>query len=205
MDSVRLRHLLTRIVESDDGKAFSEFFDCYYTRLMNFAMIFIPQYDQAEEVVSEVFLKLLNMKGELLKIDRFEGYMFMMVKNHALNFLNLMKREQANILIDDIKDHMTSDFIDPDKRLINNDLQRILTNAIEQLPPKRRLVFKMVKDEGMSHKETAELLELSVRTVEVHLKLAIKDLRRILLSFYEEHKDEIGVSNQRFLSFFLSF
>lgn len=203
MESIRLKHLLTRIVESNDERAFSEFFDHYNIRLMNFAMLFIPQYDQAEEIVSDVFLKLLNKKRELLKIDRFEGYLFMMVKNHALNHLKSKSKDRGNILIDNIEDHLTSDFIEPDKKVINDDLRKFLSIAIQKLPPKRRLVTKMVKDEGMSYKEVAEILELSVRTVEVHLKLAMQDLRKVLQSFYDEHKNEIPISKRRFLSLFI--
>uniref|UniRef100_UPI0035932A16 sigma-70 family RNA polymerase sigma factor n=1 Tax=Aquiflexum sp. TaxID=1872584 RepID=UPI0035932A16 len=72
--------------------------------------------------------------------------------------------------------------------MINNDLGTLLHQVIEQLPPKRGLVFKMVKDENMSYKEVGEILEISERTVEVHLKLAIKDLRKALSHYYDENK-----------------
>lgn len=73
MDPVKLRHLLIRIVEYNNVRAFSAFFDYYYTRLMNLAILFITQYNQAVEVVIEVFLKLLKKKYNLLNIERFEG------------------------------------------------------------------------------------------------------------------------------------
>ncbi len=203
MNSIRLRHLLSQIVIDNDRRAFSVFFDYYNTRLMNLAMLYITQYDQAEEVVSEVFLKLLSMKEKLLKIERFEGYLFMMVKNHALNHLKSMKKSKDDILIDDIKDHLTTDLIDPDKKLINDDLRVELNQAIQKLPPKRRLVFKMVKDEGMSYREVANILDISERTIEVHLKLAIQDLRIELKSYYDEHKNDLKIGKQRFLSMLL--
>jgi len=202
MDPIKLKHLLTRIVNSNDEKAYSEFFDHYYTRLMNLAMIYLPQYSLAEEVVSDVIYKILLKKSELQDIKNFEGYLFKMVKNHSLNALRL-KKNKSSIVIDDIQDHLTTDFIDPDKKLINDNLKQRLNQAIQMLPPKRRLVFKMIKDEGMSYKETAEILELSHRTVEVHLKLAIQNLRTVLDSFYKEHVNDIPVSKQIFMSIFL--
>jgi len=202
MDPIKLKHLLTRIVKSNDEKAFSEFFDYYHTRLINLAMIFLTQFNQAEDVVSDVLYKLLLRRSELLNIDNFEGYLFKMVKNHALNALKF-KKNKTNIVIDDIQDHVTTDFIDADKKLMNDDLKRLLNQAVQMLPPKRRLVFKMIKDEGMSYKETAEILELSQRTVEVHLKLAIQNLREVLDSYYQEHVKDIPVSKQIFMSFFL--
>lgn len=203
MTALQLKHLLTRIVHHNDERAFSTLFDCYYTRLMNLAMLFIPQYDQSQEIVSEVFVQLLKKKQDLLKIERFEGYLFTMVKNRALNFLKSRIKTQGHILIDDLEDHLTSDYILPDEKLINDDLRLALVNAIQQLPPKRRLAFKMVKDEGMSYKEVAAILDISERTVEVHLKLAIQNLRIVLEDFYEEHKSDLPLTKQRFLSIFL--
>ena len=199
MNPVKLRHLIIRMVEHDDERAFSTFFDYYHTRLMNLAMLFITQYDQAEEVVSDVFLKLLKKRHDLLNIERFEGYLFAMVKNHALNYIKLKNKEGGNILIDNIQDHLTSDFIEPEAKLINDELRNILNSAIQKLPPKRRLAFKMVKDEGMSYKEVAEILDISERTVEVHLKLAIQDLRQVLHTFYTTDKMGQPISKQRFL------
>lgn len=203
MNPIKLRHLLSRIVEKNDEKAFSEFFDHYHTRLINLALLFLPRYDLAEDVVSEVLLKLLQKKETLLEIRNFEGYLFKMVKNKSLNLLKSNAKDLGNIQIDDIKDYLLPEGNDPEKTLINTSLGQMLDRVIQELPPKRRLVFKMIKDENMSHKEVAEILEISERTVEVHLKLAIKDLRVSLKEYYEEHRDTITFSKQRFLSIFL--
>ena len=203
MNPIKLRHLLSRIVEKNDEKAFSEFFDHYHTRLINLSLLFLPRYDLAEDVVSEVLLKLLQKKESLLEIRNFEGYLFKMVKNKSLNHLKSKAEELGNIQIDDINDYLLPERNDPEKTLINTNLGQLLDRVIQALPPKRRLVFKMVKDENMSHKEVAEILEISERTVEVHLKLAIKDLRVSLKDYYEEHRDYISISKQRFLSIFI--
>jgi len=203
MNDIKLRHILVRIVHHNDERAFSAFFDYYHTRLINLAMIFISQYDLAEEVVSQVFLKLLRKKEDLLKIERLESYMFSMVKNHALNLLKSRSKLKGNILIDDIQDHLTSELINPDEKLINDDLSLALSIAIQKLPPKRRMVFKMIKDEGMSYLEVSNIMEISERTVETHLKLAIQDLRAVLQQHYNEYTQSIPISRQRFLSLFL--
>ncbi|WP_200974805.1 RNA polymerase sigma factor [Echinicola sp. 20G] len=203
MNPIRLNHILKKIVEKNDEKAFSVFFDHYHTRLINLALLFLPNYQQAEEVVSEVILKLLQKREGLLQIENFEGYLFKMVKNRALNSIKASSREKGKISIDDIQDYLIPDISDPEKKMINGDLKRELNRVIANLPPKRRLVFKMVKDENLSYKEVAEILEISERTVEVHLKLAITDLRGTLQQFYDEYQGRILVSNQRFLSLFL--
>ena len=201
MDPIKLRFLLKNIVEKNDERSFSAFFDHYHTRLIKLAMIFVPKFDQAEDVVSEVFLKLLKKKDLLLTIQHVEGYLFKMVKHEAL--AKVKNQRSGNVLVDDIQDYLSSDTVDPEKKMINDDLGRILNTAIEKLPPKRGLVFKMVKDENMSYKQVAEILEISERTVEVHLKLAIQDLRKSLSDYYDEHERHMPVSKQRFLSFLL--
>lgn len=203
MDNLKLKHLVTRIVKHDDQRAFSEFFDSYHTRLVNLAMLFVPRYTYAEDIVSDVFLSLLSKKERLLELNNINGYLFILVKNRALDFLKSRKNEFGNIIIDDIQDYLTSDFIEVERKMTNDEIRQKLNESIQALPPKRRLVFKMIKDEGLSYRETAEILEISERTVEVHLKLAIQDLRKVLQSFYDEYKDRIPLSKQRFLSLFL--
>lgn len=204
MDPLKLRFLLKKIGESNDERAFSEFFDHYHTRLIELAMLFVPRFDQAEEVVADVFLKLLRKKAMLMGIEKFEGYLFKMVKHECLNYLKKSKRlDSGNVLVDDIQDYLYSDQNDPEIKMINNDLARLLHLVIDRLPPKRRLVFKMIKDDNMSYNEVGKILEISERTVEVHLKLAIQDLRKALSTYYYENERLIPISKQRFLSLFL--
>lgn len=203
MDPIKLRFLLKNIVEKNDERSFSAFFDHYHTRLIKLAMVFVPKFDQAEEVVSEVFLSLLRKKRSLLTIHHLEGYLFKMVKYEALAYIKNKSQSTGHALIDDVQDYLSPDTNDPEKKMINDDLGHILNAAIEKLPTKRGLVFQMVKDEKLSYRQVSEILEISERTVEVHLKLAIQDLRKSLSSYYDEHEREIPVSKQRFLSVFL--
>ncbi len=197
MEEDRLKYLLRRIAHHDDQEAFTIFFNHYHMRLMSLAMLFIPRYNDAEEVISEVFIKILKKKDDLPDIDNFEGYLFMMVKNHALNHLKKSKRDSRNVPVDDIEDYLSTDYNEPLEKLIKDDLRAAILQAIHSLPPKRQMVFKLLKDEGMSYKEVADLLEISERTVEVHLKLAIKDLREVLAKHYEDSISEASVSKLR--------
>ena len=173
---------------------------CCFFRL---AMVFVPRCEQAEDIVSEVFLKLLRKRTALLNIQHLEGYLFKMVKHEALAQIKNEKRHVHHVTVDNIQDYLSQDAVDPEKIMINEDLGHLLNGVIEKLPPKRGLVFKMVKDENMSYRQVSEILEISERTVEVHLKLAIQDLRKALSRYYEEHKKNIPVSKQRFMSLFL--
>ena len=197
MDNNYLNHLLKRIAIHDDQKAFSEFFDCYHSKLIKFAHLFVSNYVYAEEIVSEVLINLLKNRKNLHEIEKFEGYLFTMVKNKSLNFIKQNKKNLGQFSIENLEDFFSIERIDPYEIFLGSELRDLLNKSIEKLPPKRQMVFKLIKDEGMSHKEVAELMDLSVRTVEVHLKLAVKDVRKTIKdNFAESLKEKPLISNK---------
>ncbi|EON79235.1 hypothetical protein ADIS_0240 [Lunatimonas lonarensis] len=110
---------MRKIVERNDERSFSVFFDHYHTRLIRLSLLFVPRMDQAEDVVAEVFLKLLGKKDSLLTIQNFEGYLFKMVKNESLRYIKSQnKKDTGNVLVDDIKDYLVVDQSDPEKRIV---------------------------------------------------------------------------------------
>ncbi len=207
MDNIYLNHILQRIAIHDDQKAFSEFFDCYHSKLIKFAHLYVPNYNQAEDIVSEVLIKLLKNRKTLHKIEKFEGYLFTMIKNQSLNFIKQNKKNFNHLSVDNMEDFLSTDRIDPYEKYLESELRNLLNKTIELLPPKRQMVFKFIKDEGMSQKEVAELMNISVRTVEVHLKLAVMEVRKVIKEYFTESEKEKPLiikrdSNKGFISFF---
>ena len=206
MDDNYLSHILQRIAIHDDQKAFSEFFDCYHSKLIKFASLYVPNYDQAEEIVSEVLIKLLKKRKTLHEIEKFEGYLFTMIKNQSLNYIKQNKKNINHLSIENAEDFFSTERIDPYEKYLESELRDLLNKAIELLPPKRQMVFKLIKDEGMSQKEVADLIDISVRTVEVHLKLAVKDVRKIIKDYFvESQKEKPLISKSNLKSGLLSF
>jgi len=190
MDNIYLNHLLKRIALNDDQKAFSVFFDHYHSKLIKFAHLFVSNYVHAEEIVSEVLIKLLKNRKTLHEIEKFEGYLFTMIKNQSLNFVKQNKKRMGHFSIENLEDFFSVERIDPYEIFLGSELRGLLNKSIEKLPPKRQMVFKLIKDEGMSQKEVAKLMDLSTRTVEVHLKLAVKDLRKTIKDYFDESLKE---------------
>ena len=185
-----IKELLFKIAEKDDKQAFSLFFNQYYAKLLRFAHLFVPSIHQAEDIVSEVLIRLLKKRKELFKIQNFEGYLFLSVKNEALNHLKQSKRNNNLVSIENEHDCFSSDFVDPLNKLLEEELRDLIYHTIEKLPPKRRMVYKLIKDEGLKYKEVAELLEISERTVEVHLKIAVKELREKIIKYLEDKQQQ---------------
>lgn len=188
------RELLERIAKKDDEQAFTIFFDHYHAKLIQFALLFVPQIDQAEDVVSNMLIRMIKNAGKIFEMDNLEGYLFMSVKNEAINFLKKEGRHKMNVSDVDI-DFFSQEHVDPIEKLIEKELRELISNTIERLPLKRKMVYKLIKDEGMKYQEVADLMNISKRTVEVHLKLAVKELRTTVHKHMSDNQDRPGYMN----------
>lgn len=200
MEKKQIDNLLGRIVRDKDEEAFKVLFNCYYPKLIQIALVFVPDILRAEEVVSDVFFKILKNPKTLKDIQNFDNYIFICVKNQSYTYLK--KNNHTNVLniLNQKEDYILSDLINPENSLISEELFRIVATAVQQLPPKRKAVFQLVKEEGKKYREVAEILDLSVKTVELHMTLALKHLR-IVVREYLDSKD-IKVRKLRGSGFF---
>lgn len=184
-----IAHLLKKIAENDDTKAFSEFFRHYHSRLLRLAHMFVSSPQMAEDIVSDVLIKLLRNKKETFNKENFIGYLYQCIKNQSLDHL---KRNRKQPLVDinyNDADYFILDKSTPHSQLIQKEFEKVIVDCVESLPPKRKLVFKLVKDEGMSYKQVAGLLDISERTVEVHLRIAISQLKSSIDEYLDRNQD----------------
>ena len=168
------RELLQKIILHDDQRAYLELFHRFYPRLMNFTRYYIQSYQEAEDVVAEVFYKLLKNKRQSLEIQNVEAYFFVATKHEALKALKKGKRLQIQENTEDYHFHVEPS---SEKHYLDAEFNSIVSQAINAFPPKRKVIFKLAKEEGMKYKEIAKLLDLSVKTVETHMMIALKTLR----------------------------
>ena len=119
------------------------------------------------------------MRESLPAIKNLELYLYVSVKNLALNHI----RDDHFAKTVDISERM-NDFIqweaDPESLLVNAESMRRLMQVIDSLPPRCRLVFKLIKEDGLKYKDVATLLDLSVKTVETQLSIAMKKIAATL-------------------------
>ncbi len=130
----------------------------------------------AEEVVSDVFYKLLKQNQRLRDIKDISFYLFKAVKNQSISAL---RNPRKNILIESIvneDDYLISSPYNADNQIRDMEMQQIMNEVVNKLPVQRQMVFRLTRDEGLSFDEVAELLDISPRTAETHLGLAVKDL-----------------------------
>jgi RNA polymerase sigma-70 factor (ECF subfamily) len=170
-----LRKLINKIAIYDDALAYKELFMLYHSRLINFSFSIIQSRELAEEVVSDVFLKIWNNRSTLARVENFHLYIYICTKNLSINGL-LKNRREKTFSIDEMVVEMQSIHMDPHQLMITSEMYKRLQLAINELPPKCRLIFKLIKEDGLKYKEVAELLNLSVKTIENQMTIAIKKL-----------------------------
>lgn len=171
----KIRLLQQAIACFDDTQAYKQLFLLFYPSLVQFAVSIIKSKELAEEVVSDVFIKIWQKRHQLDKVENLSFYLFTAVRNRCINrFYDQKARAEVNI--NETEFELRSLYHDPEQKMISAEMIRNIQSAINDLPPRCRLIFKLVKEEGLKYKEVAELLHISVKTVENQMSLAFKKI-----------------------------
>lgn len=170
-----IQDLQHRIGRFDDQQAYKELYTSLYAYLFGFARTIVTSRETAEEIVSDVFIKLWERRRELHKIDNLKVYLYVATRNIAINYLDKQKRNPTNS-INGREAEFSSIYFDPEQLLITADMLTLIQKAIDQLPPKCKIIFKLIKEDGLKYREVAEILSLSVKTVENQLAIALEKI-----------------------------
>jgi RNA polymerase sigma-70 factor (family 1) len=175
---MRLRPDLTdiqsRIALHNDEQAYKELFHFFYPSLYQFALTIVKTGQLAEEVVSDVFIRIWQKRASLMRIHDLKLYLFISTRNTSLNYLRQQKRDMLQA--DDYRVQLRSIYFEPEELLITAEMISRIQQAINQLPPRCQLIFKLIKDDGLKYKEVADLLNLSIKTIENQMTLALRKI-----------------------------
>lgn len=170
-----LGKLIKRIAFYDDTIAYKELFLLYHKRLVSFSSTITHSRESAEEIVSDVFVKLWLNRNRLAAIENFHLYVYIITKNLSINRL-LHDRRVQSFSFDETLVEISSLHENADEKMITAEMQRRIVSAIQDLPPRCRLIFKLIKEDGLKYREVAELLQLSQKTVENQMTIALKKI-----------------------------
>lgn len=166
-------------IKSGDVSAFRELFDIFHADLCRFAMQYVRDEDIAKEIVQDFFVNFW-VKRETININTsISSYLYTSIRNRSLNYLRDNKRFEKLDINREIADN-TCDITEFSGEMDDKDLNKNIMEAIEELPPNCKSVFKLSRDEQLSYKEIAAKLEISVKTVETQMGIAFKKLREKL-------------------------
>ena len=164
---------LTGLLKSGDRAAFTEIYDRYIFILLNHAYNKTRDREEAKDAVHEVFVTLWA-KRESLDINNLPGYLYASTRNIILNQIAHKSVKDKYLL--SMKQFTVSHDI-PDHLVREKQLATIIEQEIAALPPKMREVFRLSRNEHLSHREIAERLDISAQTVSKHVTNALRILR----------------------------
>jgi len=153
---------------------FKEIFQTYYSPLCNYALSFVHDISTAEEIVQNLFIELWE-KNAFTKIHNKEHYLLRSVKFKCIDYLRT-KKISKEIPIHDIPEQITSE----PGTISEEDILPLLHYYASKLPPKTREVFLLSRTSGMSYREIADEMDISVKTVENQMGRALKSMKTLL-------------------------
>jgi RNA polymerase sigma-70 factor, ECF subfamily len=167
-------------ITQDDHEAFKAVFHSFYPQLCSFIRRFVPSSEVAQELVQNVFEKLWMKRHEIEIHTSLKAYLYRGVRNQAIDYIKHRKVVQK--WEEDPASHeFTPKLIDEEYH--RKELLAAVENAIQTLPERRRIIFTLHWSEGLTYSEIADVLGLSVKTVEAQMGNALKTLRSLLSEF----------------------
>ncbi|CDA82653.1 rNA polymerase sigma-70 factor expansion family 1 [Bacteroides sp. CAG:754] len=179
----------TREMENDDRQIelkFQKFFTANFPKVKNFAQMLLKSEAEAEDVAQDVFCKLWLQPEIWLDTDKdLDNYLFILTRNIVLNIFKHQQIEQE--YQDEVVERTFLYELTEKEEILNNvyykEMLMIVQLTLEKMPKRRRLIFKLSRFKGLSHKEIADKLDVSIRTIEHQVYLALIELKKILVLF----------------------
>jgi len=170
-------------VKSGDQKSFDLLFQKYYNSLCNYAYLYLKENAQTQELVADVYLKIWNNRQSIEIRTNLKSYFLRSTHNAVISYLRKSRMKTISLTQNDEIDERFE--ASPETLLINKKTCNLFGKMIGELPKQAGLVFRLHKVDGLTYKQIAEVLELSLKTVENHMGRALKMMR----SMYNSRPD----------------
>ena len=168
-------------------EAMELFFNRYYTPLCRFGLSYEKNTCLVEEKVADIFIQLWNNRNILDKIKNPKSYIYVVVKN---SLKTVRKSEQFHQQIDETINSNSMFSPSREQEIIENEQKEINTNLIREIldviPKKSRQAFELSRIDGLKYKEISVILNISPKTVENHIAIALKHISKALASYKEK-------------------
>ena len=171
------RSLVLRLIEGDED-AFCELYAAYKNRLIYFAMRFLKSREYAEDIFQDAFAVVWQGRRFINPDASFSAYLYTIVRNRLLNQLRDLSNQAK--LREQILSQAVNYTNETKDEIIANDLRQFISRALQQLTPRQREIFQMSRERQMSHREIAEVLGISVNTVQESISISLRTLRTYL-------------------------
>lgn len=170
------RELLLRIAEGDE-KAFNELFRLYRDRLYSYLLRITKSKSIAEEATLDIFMKIWNGRALLPEIRNFDGFLYRILQNSAIDYLRKAKRSrlQQIEIWTDMENLVTAP--QADEKVLHTEIETTIRKVIDRLSPQRRQAYYLSREEDLSYDQIAQQMNLSRNTVRNHVSAALDFIR----------------------------
>lgn len=185
---------LVILLKEGDMQAFDEIYNKYCKRLFGFVVRYVKHEEDAEEIIQEVFIKIWENRDKINIFSAFESFLFTIAYNSTMSLIR--KRINEKKYLEHLK--MIQEIHNPPEIISEiefNELNSKVNSLLNELTPRQQEIFRLSREDGFTHEEIAEKLDISPNTVKNHLVSA--------LSFLRTHMDNGLVVSVLFLSLFL--
>ncbi len=159
-----------------DEEAFKKIYYQFYKKLFHFSLALVKTKEAAEEIAEDVFIKIWQQKENLTAIKNLRVYLYIATKNTSLNYLSKKAKENLTEPFDNINIDLHKSTITPEELMITAEMYRKIQLQVEALPPRCKMIFKLIREDGLKYKEVSDILNISVNTIDVQIAIAIKKI-----------------------------
>jgi RNA polymerase sigma-70 factor (family 1) len=167
--------LLVDRLRNGDESALTELYNRFWQLLFMSSYNVIKDRELCEDIIQDIFMNIWHNREKLEIHISLKGYMYACARYQVFNHLKKNKDKIHVELFDDLEkrfQHST-----PETEMMHDELVHQINLIIETLPDKCRIVYKLSREEQLSHKEIAERLDISTKTVENHITKALQVIR----------------------------
>ena len=182
--------ILQSQVAVGDTRAFRQIFDALFSNLTKFSFSFVHSKEAATEIVDELFVQLWIKRADIMKINDLRVYLYTATKNASLNYISKKAKQIEVEPYENLIVQMT-DLVSPEQIMITKEMLQKIKEAVDSLPPRCKLIFKFVREDGLSYSEVAEILGLSVKTIDAQMVIAVARIRGKLMNVIETSPNKI--------------
>ncbi len=160
----------------NDETALAALYQLLYKKLVFFAGALLKSREDAEEIVEDVFVKLWCNRNSVMEIKNLTVYLYVAVKNKSLNLLSAQAKDRIFAQLDYSEMEIDDKTSGPEDLLVSMEMMQQMRDAVDRLPPRCKMIYKLIRDDGLKYKEVAEVLNISVNTIDQHMAVAIKKI-----------------------------